>query len=185
MSDDEDAPQVISSDIGPWALVPAWVRDALRADTGKVDVMGLAVFCLLAERADRSGERHDYRSVSTMASDLGVDPGTIRRALVRLRDVGAVSWVQRVRPDGSKSTNDYTVSFARLARMGAGTIAQQRADPHRAPVRALTPTSISTPIKDGGTGAHGGAAEADKPTLLAGVAEAKAAALAVRAKRGQ
>lgn len=137
ISDDE--PQTITSDIGKWAMVPAWVRQALT--DGKVDAMAVVVYCLLAEDADHGGDRHDFRSVALMAKELGVDPGTVRRALTKLREVGAIDWVQRVRANGSKSTNDYTVRFAipifpeRPARVGAPTIAHQRTIPK---VRAST-----------------------------------------------
>ena len=130
----EEEPQRIVSDIGQWAMVPAWVRQVLRSDVGKVDVMALAVFAVLAEKADHYGDRSDFRSTKVIAEELGVDPGTVRRALQHLRDVGAVDWTQRVRPDGSRSTNDYTVFFADPARMGASTPARHRAHHN---VRAL------------------------------------------------
>lgn len=108
--DDGEESQRITSDIGEWAMVPAWVRKALTGP--RIDGTALAVFCVLAEKADRQGDRRDFRSVKTIAEDLGVDPGTVRRALTKLREIGAVDWEQRQRPDGSKSTNDYTLRFA-------------------------------------------------------------------------
>lgn len=122
-----DDPQRIQSDIGQWAMVPAWVRQGLRSDAGKVDVMALAVFAVLAEKADRGGVREDFRSVKTIAEELGVDPGTVRRSLQHLKQIGAVDWTQRVRADGSNSTNDYQVFFADPARVGACTPARERA----------------------------------------------------------
>lgn len=129
-----EEPQRIVSDIGQWAMLPAWVRKALRSDAGKVDIMALAVFAVLAEKADHYGDRADFRSTKVIAEELGVDPGTVRRSLQHLREVGAVEWTQRVRPDGSRSTNDYTVFFVDPARMGAGTPARERAHHN---VRAL------------------------------------------------
>jgi len=127
MSEDPIDPQRITSDIGQWAMVPAWVRSALRNEAGRVDVMALAVFTVLAEKADRSGERHDIRSTKTIADELGVDPGTVRRSLQRLREVGVIDWTQRVRPDGSRSTNDYRVFFIDPARVEASTPARESA----------------------------------------------------------
>lgn len=143
---DDDEPQRVTSDVGQWAMVPAWVREGLT--DGKLDGTALGVFCLLAEKADHNGDRHDFRSVKTLATEIGVNPGTVRRALMKLRDIGAVDWTHRERKDGSMSTNDYTISFARTPahpRAPYNDRAPTRALPARQRARVVKPPSSQIP----------------------------------------
>lgn len=88
------------SDTGPFLLVPHWVVDA-------VDARELQVYINLARFADHDGVA--WPSVARLAELCSCSDRTVRYALTRLKDVGAVEVRERRRDDGGKTSNEYTI----------------------------------------------------------------------------
>jgi len=90
--DDEPVTEVVS-EIGPWAMVPAWVLSKGLAPAE------LAVYISLRSFADRQGGAHP--KARTIASRAMVAIGTARNAIQSLRDKKLISTEEMRRPDGS------------------------------------------------------------------------------------
>ncbi len=71
----------------------------------------IAVYMYLRERANEQGEC--WPSVKTMANDLKLSVSTVRRALHDLRKEGLIESKQRYRPNGGKSSLQYTIKTKR------------------------------------------------------------------------
>lgn len=88
------------SDIGPFAIVPAWVIDAAPSC--------VTVYALLALHADRHSDEC-WPSLRSMGERLGASTDTVRRRVRELQTVGAITVTERQRGDGSQASNLYTV----------------------------------------------------------------------------
>lgn len=96
----------IKSDVGPFAIVPDWLIQAGVSDGG------LRLFVALAMRADReSGEC--WPSRKTLAAEMAVTDRTIDARTDELEALGAVSKRPRWTEDGDRSSNAYTVNYAK------------------------------------------------------------------------
>lgn len=88
--------------IGPFAIVPLWLLQRCH------DARAIQVYAWIAARhADKDGRawpKWDY-----MAAQLGCSVPSIQRAIVVLRDVGAVRTTKRRRPDGAVAGLDYLI----------------------------------------------------------------------------
>lgn len=94
------------SDVGPYAIVPKWVADALIGNPA-----ALALYHRLALMADReTGQAWPSRSY--LAKMLGCSSDTIDRLKRQLQAVGAITVESRKGPDGAPTSNVYTVHFA-------------------------------------------------------------------------
>lgn len=137
---DGDREPVVTTDTGPWAMVPAWVLT--------VGLVGseLAVYVALRTFADRSGDASPY--VRTIADRAGVGLRTAEKAIARLRDLGLVTSTQRHRADGSLAGCDYHLTdvMPPSLRTSGGPL-----DPEGGPVSA-----DGGPRTDGGTPRPGG-----------------------------
>lgn len=89
------------TDTGPFALTPEWVLDAEISDRAKV------LYAVLGRYADDEGKA--WPSRRTLAERLRCSPESIDRAVRELREVAALSIVERARPDGSRTSNEYTL----------------------------------------------------------------------------
>lgn len=94
----------ITSDVGPWSLIPAWVNDAGVSDRA------VRLFAVLGFYADKEGACHPARS--TLASRLGCTVDSIDRAKRELRDIGALEWAQHPDGLGGLTSNDYRLVYA-------------------------------------------------------------------------
>lgn len=106
----------VTSEIGPWAMVPAWVLS--------VGLKGaeLAVYVSLRSFANMQGAAHPH--VKTIARRAGVSERTAERAIARLRDLGLLSTTRRYRDDGSIAGCDYTLRDMPLESASWGTDAR-------------------------------------------------------------
>lgn len=105
--DDEQhgLPRVVS-DLGQFAIVPLWLA---RQASGPA----VRLFAILhAEWADRDTGRL-WPTHRTIANAAGIHPGSVRRLLDELRDLGAVSWHPRYDAAGDLTSNVYTLHHAR------------------------------------------------------------------------
>lgn len=59
-----------------------------------------------------------YPSVSTLASDCGCQPTTIKKALAELKDLGFISWETKQLPRMSTRVNHYILLFAHWSESG-------------------------------------------------------------------
>lgn len=98
---DPDEALPVRSQIGPWALVPAWV---ILAD---IPPLALRVYAALALHANRTTGAC-WPSRRTIANEVRCSPDTVDRCLRELRGIGAIEVRPRVR-DRVKQTNLYVV----------------------------------------------------------------------------
>lgn len=92
----------VRSETGPWAMVPLWVIVGASANAVKL-------YALLAARwADRD-TASCFPSKQTIASSLGVSESTVERTIKELVEIGALKVESRRRPDGSPTSNLYTL----------------------------------------------------------------------------
>ncbi len=91
----------VTTDAGPFAIVPMWVLDA-------AEPQALRLYALLAGRyANRDGVA--YPSRGTLAKNLDVGERTIDRAIHDLETIGALFVTRRSADDGEHQTNLYRV----------------------------------------------------------------------------
>lgn len=95
---DEEAPTKVTTQIGPWAMVPAWVLKYLKGSE-------LAVYVALRTFADREG--YGYPKTKTIADRAGVAIKTCRTAIQNMRRLEIVHTKERHRGDGSLAGYDY------------------------------------------------------------------------------
>lgn len=88
-----------------FAAVPRWLAH-------RVTPPVLAVYVALAMRVTGM-EGKCFPSIALIARDANVSDRTVQRALVRLRELGAVSWTPRGNELGDRWSNLYSVRFYR------------------------------------------------------------------------
>lgn len=94
----------VTSDIGPFAMLPQWI---LHAD---ISDRAVRLFAILARHADRdTGEA--YPSRRTLAQTLKVSRDSVDRALKELVSIGAVEVEPRLDAFGDWTTNLYRLRF--------------------------------------------------------------------------
>lgn len=76
----------VVSDVGRFAMVPVWVIEACRGNP-----TDLVVFTVLAAHADRSRRDDWVMSRQQIADEAGLSLSSVKRALPRLVEVGAVT----------------------------------------------------------------------------------------------
>lgn len=82
-------------------------------DRGPSDLAEMVVLLAIADSADKdSGEA--WPSLPTVAARARQSVRSVHNVLARLRDGGWLTWENRVRPNGSKTSNVYTVNLERL-----------------------------------------------------------------------
>lgn len=82
-------------------------------DRGPADLAEMAVLLAIADSADKDiGEA--WPSLSTVAARSRQSVRSVHNVLARLRAGGWLTWENRLRPNGSKTSNVYTISLERL-----------------------------------------------------------------------
>lgn len=99
-----------------------------------------AVYAVLATYADDAGRDQCYPRQETLAEQLGVSVDTVQRHIKALEDAGVVEVVPRFRPDGGRSSNDYTL----LDELSAGGITPSKG---RTGAVSPHPTDPATPSR--------------------------------------
>ena len=98
-----DGHSVVQTPGGPFAIVPRWIS---RSDLSR---SAIALYVELGHFADNTS-LECWPSRATLAEHLGATRGSVDNWLKELRDVGAVTWVQRIDADGKgKQSNIYTL----------------------------------------------------------------------------
>lgn len=82
----------VTSEVGPWAMVPIWVLTYLNGSA-------VAVYVALRSFADQNGAAHPR--VKTIAERAGVSERTVARAITEMRELNLLRTLQWARPDGS------------------------------------------------------------------------------------
>jgi hypothetical protein len=120
MTTSEDAEFGVTSQVGPWGMVPAWVLLAKDSDGKGLSGADLRVYIALRTFADR--ERKAFPHVPTIAARAGVNARTAEKCLSRLKEMGLVVSKRRYRADGSIARCDYEMVDIRPVRAirGAG-----------------------------------------------------------------
>lgn len=88
----------VTSDVGPWSIVPEWVLDAQVSDRA------VRLYALLGRYADRNGE--SFPSRQTLAKRLGCSESSAIRASRELEVIGALKITSR-----ADSTNLYHLIY--------------------------------------------------------------------------
>jgi len=97
----------VQSDIGPWAMVPEWVAEAL----GK-DLSPIILYLTLGFRADRATD--SWRaSRASLAEATGKSVDTIDRWTKTLTGIGALTVQANYTADGDRGWSTYIVHQAR------------------------------------------------------------------------
>lgn len=91
----------ITSQVGPWAMVPVWVLKHLKAGD-------IAVYVALRSFADQDGAAYPRQKV--IAERAGMSESATKRAIQRMRDKGLLTSTHRYREDGSISGCDYLLT---------------------------------------------------------------------------
>ncbi|GGM27495.1 hypothetical protein GCM10011608_10330 [Micromonospora sonchi] len=103
----KQAQDTISSQVGPWGMVPAWVL-LVKDSKGKgLSGADLRVYVALRTFADRWGAAFPH--VPTIAARADVTARTAEKSITRLRDLGLLTSKRRYRADGSISGCDYVL----------------------------------------------------------------------------
>jgi hypothetical protein len=102
-------PSTITSDTGPFAIVPEWVLDAPISDRA------CRLYGILGRYADRHSN-HAWPSRRRLAERLRCSVKSIDRAVAELEAVGALRVERRYDEEGEQTTNLYTL--LRLTRGG-------------------------------------------------------------------
>lgn len=134
---------MITSDVGPWGVVPRAMILDMEGDT----TAGLA-YALLSSYADRQTDDGWKISRKQLADELGVSLSTMKRALKKLEDKGWICSVGTVTPEGDQGWNRYVVLTSRGGVMGEPTEGHERTD--RGSPESLTLRPLEqTPQTDG------------------------------------
>jgi len=94
------------SDIGPFAIVPLWLIQS-GVTPGAVTCFAL----MWAKWADKEGEC--WPSHASIAKEMDVSERSARNYLAELTEVGALQVVNRLRDDGSQTSNLYVLNSVR------------------------------------------------------------------------
>lgn len=100
-----DAETTVTTDVGPWAMVPIWVLDATDEHGKRLSGSEIRVYVAIRSFADQQGRAFPF--VETIAERAKVDQRTAEKAITRLRSMGLVSTTRRYRDDGSIARCDY------------------------------------------------------------------------------
>lgn len=92
----------VSSETGPWAVVPLWVITGASA-------IGVKLYALLAAKWANRETASCFPSKRSIGSLLGVSESTVERAIKELVEIGALRVQPRTRQDGSPTSNLYTL----------------------------------------------------------------------------
>lgn len=148
------------SDVGRFGIVPAWVIAALRGNSS-----ALAVFCVLASHADRSRDDAWVIGRAQIADEAGVSLATAKRAIVALREIGAVEVEAQVTAAGDQGHNRYLLRFAEPGsvqeRTGVGSPVNRGRVSDEPLTQTQSQTQSQTPLtpRDNGDGAASGAGD--------------------------
>lgn len=103
----------VTSDVGPWTIVPEWVLDAEISDRA------VRLYGLLGRYADANGE--SFASRRKLAERLRCSVDSVDRAMAELRAVGALTSDERHRENGGQSANLITLRMAAPVHTPLGT----------------------------------------------------------------
>jgi hypothetical protein len=103
----------ITSDTGPWALVPEWVLDSPISDRA------IRLYAVLGRYADDAGACHPSRR--TLAARLNCSESSLDRALRELSENNAVVVTHRKTDEGDWTSNEYRVIRALTVKVGGVT----------------------------------------------------------------
>lgn len=106
----------VTSDVGPWSIVPEWLLDT------EVSDRAVRLYATLGRYADRNGE--SFASRRTLASRLRCSVDSVDRAARELIGAGALSISARTAEDGNQTTNLYHLTLAAPVRPPLGTGAE-------------------------------------------------------------
>ena len=109
----EDGAATVTSQIGPWAMVPVWVLGC------GLKPSELAVYISLRSFADQSGAA--WPRAKTIADRAQVTVGTARNAIQQMRKLGLLTTAERRRDDGSTAGLHYRLVDIKPAQMEGGT----------------------------------------------------------------
>lgn len=98
MSDDVS----VTTDIGPFAIVPLWILEALLEEPG--DARAVQIFVMLHRWTNH--DRTCFPSQGRIAEELGITTATVRRALQTLETIGAIEIIPRLVPGTSERTSN-------------------------------------------------------------------------------
>ncbi len=130
---------MITSDVGPFAIMPRWLIRSALSDGAKL------LYAALADRADRETGQCAGFGRRTLANDLGVrDVSAITRRIKELEDAGAIEVIREFEPGGAQVENVYVVKMV----CPAGLAARDR----QAPRRKARPRPLDGPDDSGGSG---------------------------------
>lgn len=93
----------LTTDVGPWAIVPAWVLDTAVSDRA------VKLYAVLGLYANQEGTC--WPSRRTLATRVGCSLDSLDRAKHELVNVGALEWEQQTEAGGLTS-NRYTLRYA-------------------------------------------------------------------------
>lgn len=99
-----------STDVGPFSIVPRWVREGCR---GKP--MALALYCLLADKADRNSDNGWTISRTMLMRELGVSIASVDRCVSHLESIGALE-VEHQRKESNPKEWGWSRYVIRMAR---------------------------------------------------------------------
>lgn len=97
----------LKSDMGPFSLLPEWVRTAEISDKAK----------LLYAYLHRMGNLPNgaFPSYNTMAQENNCSKASVRRYIEELVKLGALTKVPRSRQNGSQTSNQYVIHTVQQA----------------------------------------------------------------------
>ena len=98
------------------------------------------VLLALADYADRNNEC--FPSITTLAATVGVHKSTVQRSLSTLVDAGHIAKNVRTRPDGSQTSNSYTILLGGSVDAMGG---QHQCDPKEPSNRGTSVTNVTEP----------------------------------------
>jgi len=128
----------VTSDVGPWSIVPEWVLDA------EVSDRAVRLYLLLGRYADNhTGESTPARR--TLAERLRCSLDTLDRAVKELVAIGALEYEDRERQNGSQTTNLWRLRLAHPGRMGAAPPPLTGAAPRTKATKELETPSAAAP----------------------------------------
>lgn len=95
----------IESDPTPFAMIPRWVLEH-----PSLDPVAKVVWIVLHDHV-MGKQGSSWPSMSTIARRVGASETTVRERLKDLRNVGAIRVEERLRPDGSRTSNRYVLTW--------------------------------------------------------------------------
>ena len=98
--------------------------DFFMIDNEVIDILSLkahslALYVTIVRFANRNTDAA-FPSIAKLAESSGMGEGTVRNHLDKLVEAGLISVTQRIRDDGSQTTNLYTLLDVKKKREGGG-----------------------------------------------------------------